>query len=202
LKNSYDSSQVKAFYCVAERQDDGVSFRCQFKNHVVSLSPNSWTNVTGLVCEGVNIESDNTFTNYDKTAFVQSVSKSCIVPLEYSNFSAMQLKCNDKILHWIIAKIILCKQENFGRIDDLDLRLMWLIKNRTLVNWPLFFCNRMVSYRLDNSKRLPYPSFLGCVLSSSGVQSSDTFLTKPNPRSGLDIGAVNKMHYYQDGRSN
>lgn len=60
----------------------------------------------------------------------------------------------------------------------------------------------MVSYNLDNSKRLPHPSFLGCVLSSNGVQSNDTLLTKPNSRSGLDIGVVNKMHYYQDGRSN
>ncbi|KEH17110.1 transmembrane protein, putative [Medicago truncatula] len=114
----------------------------------------------------------------------------------------MQLKCNDMILHLIIAKIILRMQENFGRIDDLDLRLMWLIKNRTLVNWPLFFYNKMVSYKLDNIKRLPYPSLLGCVLSSNGVRSDDTLLTKPNPRNGLDIGVVNTMHYYLDGRSN
>jgi len=60
----------------------------------------------------------------------------------------------------------------------------------------------MVSYKLDNSKRLPYPSFLGCVLNSNDVQSYDTLLTEPNPRSGLNIGAINKMHYYQDGRSN
>jgi len=28
LKNLYDSSKVKAFYCVVERVDDGVSFVC------------------------------------------------------------------------------------------------------------------------------------------------------------------------------
>jgi len=81
LKNTYDSSQLKAFYCVAERLDDGVCFMCQFKNHVVSLSPSSWTNLTELACEGVNIESDSTFANYDKISFVQSVSKSYIAPL-------------------------------------------------------------------------------------------------------------------------
>ena len=168
----------------------------------MSLSLDIWSNLTGLACDGVNIESDTTFANYDKIAFVQSISKACIVPLDYSNFSAMQVKCNDRILHWIIAKIILCKQGNFGRIDDFNLRLMWLIKNRTLVNWPPFFYNRMVSCKLDNSKRLPYPSFLGCVLSASGVETADTLLPKPNPRSGLDISVVNKMHYYQDGRDN
>lgn len=39
LKNSYDSSQIKAFYCVAERQEDKVSFVCPFKNNVVTLTP-------------------------------------------------------------------------------------------------------------------------------------------------------------------
>jgi len=82
LRNSYDSSQVKAFYCVVERTDDGGSFVCQFKKKVVSLSPKIWENLTGLVCEGVNLESDSTFATYDKIAFVQSISKSCIMPLE------------------------------------------------------------------------------------------------------------------------
>jgi len=50
LKNAYGSSQVKAFYCIAERIGNGVSFMCQFKNHDVSLSPSSWTNLTRLVC--------------------------------------------------------------------------------------------------------------------------------------------------------
>jgi len=107
LKNSYDSSQFKAFYCVSERQADHVSFICPFKNNVVSLTPVRWTSLTGLECEGADIESDNRFTDYDKIVFVQSISKSCIIPLDYSNFSAMKLKCNDRVLHWIIAKIIL-----------------------------------------------------------------------------------------------
>jgi len=59
-----------------------------------------------------------------------------------------------------------------------------------------------MSYKLDNSKRLPYPSFLGCVLSASGVGTADTLLTKPNPMSGFDTSVVNKIHYYQDGRNN
>jgi len=36
--NSYDLSQVKAFYCAAERQSDNVSFVCPFKNCVVTLT--------------------------------------------------------------------------------------------------------------------------------------------------------------------
>jgi len=80
------------------------------------------------------------------------------------------------------------------------MRLMWLIKNRIKVNWPLFFYNMMMSYKLDNSKKLPYPSFLGCVLIDNDVRTEDTRLTKPNPRSGLDKAAVNKLHYYQDSR--
>jgi len=156
LKNSYDSSQVKAFYCVAERQQDNVSFVCPFTNRVVTLTPTIWASVAGLECVGVDIESENVFADYDKVSFVQSISKSCIAPLEFSNFSVMQLKCDDKILHWIIAKVIICKQDNFGRIDNFDLQVMWLIKNRIKVNWPLFLSNRMITYKLDVSKKIPW----------------------------------------------
>jgi len=82
LKNSYDSSQVKAFYCIAERQLDNVSFICPFKNHVVTLSPSMWSNLTGMECAGVDIESEDVFARYDKNSFVGSISKSCIAPLE------------------------------------------------------------------------------------------------------------------------
>ena len=56
----------------------------------------------------------------------------------------------------------------------------------------------MTTYKLDISKKLPYPSFLGLVLKEGGVLTFDPLLTKPNSRSGLDNGAVSKMHYYQD----
>jgi len=124
LKKSYDSSQIKAFYCVAERQQDNVSFVCPFKNRVVTLTTRIWASVAGFECAGVDIESENVFADYDKVSFVQSISKYCIAPLEFSNFSAMQLKCDDKILHWIIAIVIIYNQENFGRIDNFDLKVM------------------------------------------------------------------------------
>jgi len=66
------------------------------------------------------------------------------------------------------------------------------------MNWPLFMFNRMITYKLDVSKKLPFPSFLGLVLKENEIVTSDPLLTKPNPRSGLDNGAVNKMHYHQD----
>lgn len=115
LKNSYDSSQIKAFYCIVERQEDRVSFVCPFKNQAAILTPRIWASVTGLDCVGVEIEDANVFANYDKISFVQNISKSCIAPLKFSNFSVMQLKSDDRILHWIIAKVIICKQDNFGR---------------------------------------------------------------------------------------
>jgi len=145
LRNLYDPSQVKAFYCIFERQPDNVSFTCPFNKCVVTLTPSKWAGLVGLGCDGVDIESADVFPGYNKESLVQSISKTCVAPVEHSNFSAMQLKCDDKILHWIIAKIIICKQDNFGRIDNFDLQVMWLIKNRIKVNWPLFLCNRMIT---------------------------------------------------------
>jgi len=70
---------------------------------------------------------------------------------------------------------------------------MWLIKNKIKVNWPLFFCNRMMLYKLDNKNKLPYPSFLS---RDNEVFSVGRLLTTPSSKSGLDKGEIGRMHYY------
>jgi len=201
LKKGYDESQIKAFYCNAQRQD-GVSFECAFKNVRVSLNPEKWDSLVQLDCNGVDIEVKDTFANYNKIDFVKSVSKTGFGELSFSNFSPRQLKCADRLLHWVIVKIIMSKQHNYGRIDGYDLSIMWLFKNKIKVNSPLFFSNRMISYKKDSRKKLPYPSFISCLLRSDCVTSVDTLLTIPSEVSGLDAKVVQKMHYVKDSKGN
>jgi len=104
----------------------------------------------------------------------------------------------DRVLHWVVVKIIMCKQHNYGRINDYDLSVMWLLKNKIKVNWPLFFSNCMISYKNDCRKKLPYPSFISCLLKSDRVVSVDTLLTTPSEVSGLDAKSVQKMHYVKN----
>jgi len=94
------------------------------------------------------------------------------------------------------------KQHNYGRIDDYNLNIMWLLKNKIKVNSPLFFSNRMISYKNDSRKKLPYPSFISCLLRSDCVTSVDTLLTIPSEVSGLDAKVVQKMHYVKDSKGN
>jgi len=124
LKDSYDESQVKAFFCNAQRQD-GVSFECPFKTVWVSLNPEKWDTLVGLDCGGVDLEAKETFSNYNKVDFVKSVSKTGFGELCYGNFSPLQLKCVDRMLHWAVVNVIMCKLHNYGRIDDYDLSIMW-----------------------------------------------------------------------------
>jgi len=177
-KKGYDESQIKAFYWNAQRQDD-VSFECVFKNVRVSFNPEKWDSLVGLDCSGVDLEAKDTFANYDNTDFVKSVSKTGFGELSFSNFSPLQLKCDDKLFHWVVVKIIMSKQHNYGRIDDYDLSVMWLLKNKIKVNWPLFFSNHIISYKNDRRKKLTYPSFISCLLRSDRVLSVETLLTIP-----------------------
>ena len=175
LKKGHDESQIKAFYCNAQRQD-GVSFECSFKNVRVSLNPEKWESLVDLDCNGVDIEVKDTFTNYNKIDFVKSVSKTGFGELSFSNFSPLQLKCADRMLHRVVVKIIISKQHNYGRINDYDLIIMWLLKSKIKVNWLLFFSNYMISYKNDSRKKLPYPSFISCLLRSDRVTSVDTLV--------------------------
>jgi len=106
---------------------------------------------------------------------VKSVSK-VDVELSFSNFSPLQLKCVDRLLHWVVVKIIMCKQHNYLKIDDYDLSDMWFLKNKIKVNWPRFFSNLMISYKNDQRKKLPYPSLISCLLRADQVLSVDTLL--------------------------
>jgi len=89
------------------------------------------------------------------------------------------------------------KQRNYDRIDDYDLIIMWLLKNK-IKNWPLFFSNRIISYKNDGRKKLTYPSFISFLVRSDRVTSVNTLLTIPSEVSGLDAKAVQKMHYVKD----
>jgi len=60
----------------------------------------------------------------------------------------------------------------------------------------------MISYKNDGRKRLPYPSFISCLLRSDCVTIVDTLLTIPSEVSGLDAKAVQKMHYVKDSNGN
>lgn len=86
LKKGYDESQIKAFYCNAQRQD-GVSFECAFKNVRVSLDLEKWDSLVQLDCNGVDIKVKDTFTNYNKKDFVKSLMKAGFGELSFSNFS-------------------------------------------------------------------------------------------------------------------
>ena len=95
----------------------------------MSLNSEKWDSLVGLDCSGVDLEANKTFAKYNKVNFVKSVSKTGFGELSYANFSPLQLKCADRMLHWFVVKVIMCKQHNYGRIDDSDLNIMWLLKN-------------------------------------------------------------------------
>lgn len=47
---------------------------------------------------------------YDKVEFIKIISKTCSDSWKTFSFSAMQLKCFDKMLHWIVMKVITANQ--------------------------------------------------------------------------------------------
>jgi len=55
LKKGYDESQIKAFYCNAQKQDS-VSFECAFKNVRIALNPEKRDSLVQLDCSRVDIE--------------------------------------------------------------------------------------------------------------------------------------------------
>jgi len=45
------------------------------------------------------------------------------------------VKCFDRMLHWVIVKVIIAKQNNYGRIVDEYLQVIWVLKKRIKIKW-------------------------------------------------------------------
>jgi len=60
----------------------------------------------------------------------------------------------------------------------------------------------MVSHKNDSRKRLPYPSFIGCILRADHVLSVGTLHTTPSDSNELDEKGVQKMYYVKDSKGN
>ncbi|KAL5079075.1 hypothetical protein RYX36_007496 [Vicia faba] len=121
--------------------------------------------------------------NYDKVSHVLDISKNVVESLCMSNFSISQVNFDMKPTNW-------------GRADDHDLYLMWLLTGNHGMNWDKYITRRMVYCRDTKKAPLFHSSFIQLILEGNGIVPKDDeqFLT---PKI-FYYGGVSKMRYYRD----
>ncbi|MCH99737.1 hypothetical protein A2U01_0020752 [Trifolium medium] len=88
------------------------------------------------------------------------------------------LKMENRVLHWIIAHVLRPKFGSFARVGNLEVDLMYLLKNGTKVDWHHFIIDRM--FEIKNGGKTPALSFcsmIGAILDNFGIVANDVVVT-------------------------
>ncbi|KAF1896004.1 hypothetical protein Lal_00041732, partial [Lupinus albus] len=77
---------------------------------------------------------------------------------------AGSLSVENRLLHYIIAYILVQRNTNHAQPTVNDLRFMYAVKNNVMINWPEEILKIMNSVSLSQSKLLPYSIFISRIV--------------------------------------
>lgn len=76
---------------------------------------------------------------------------------------AKNLTVSDRMLHYVIGYVLIPKDSNHSQINDLEMQILFAIKNRIRVNWILTIMYHL-QQQLSLSTRLPYARLISRIL--------------------------------------
>src|SRR3954464_6096929 len=177
----------------------------------IVLSLEEFGNCLGLPTEGVrirhNIVCDEAgFENYEKYAYYFTISRVSEQELASRNASSDRvhlysatLSVSDRMLHYLIAYILLPKHSNHSQISDIDMQLIFAIKNRIKVNWAYVVMHYMLHQR-NLRGSLPYAHLISRLLEYCEVPlNREPFVEMTARACEISVKAANKkMGIFKD----
>ncbi|KAF1878086.1 hypothetical protein Lal_00022744 [Lupinus albus] len=110
------------------------------------------------------------------------------------------LSVENRLLHYIIAYILVQRNTNHAQPTVNDLRFMYAVKNNLMINWPEKILKIMNSVSLSQSKLLPYNIFISRIVDYLRIDVSDTIIVEYTDKDHL-VGEslIHKMGIYKYG---
>jgi hypothetical protein len=110
--------------------------------------------------------------------------------------TAGKLSAGERILQWIVSRILRPKKGGLSRVEQSEVHLIYILKNKIKINWPYYIASRM--YNLRNSGRgtaLAYGSFIQEVLTTANVSHPSFPLTSITPDKEFSTKTMSMMGY-------
>ncbi|KAF1865674.1 hypothetical protein Lal_00013853, partial [Lupinus albus] len=119
-----------------------------------------------------------------------------------STDQAGSLSVENRLLHYIIAYILVQRNTNHAQPTVNDLRFMYAVKNNVMINWPEEILKIMNSVSLSQSKLLPYSIFISRIVDYLRIDVSDTIIVEYTDKDHL-VGEslIHKMGIYKYGNT-
>lgn len=139
--------------------------------------------------KGVN-HVEGSWSNYDKMEYYYQI---CKFPKEtiVANRRTARMLCyaknlmvSDRMLDYVISYVLIPKDSNHAQINDLEIQILFVIKNKIRVNWILtimYHLQQQLSLSLSLSTRLPYARLVSRILELTEFDLNREPSTKMKP---------------------
>ncbi|KAF1874284.1 hypothetical protein Lal_00046862, partial [Lupinus albus] len=187
LKGQVYLALVREFYANF-RYKDG-KYWSMISGNLFELNDDIFMNVGGLSSSGYSIgDCSWVKENFDPTEIQGQLT------------NAGSLSVENRLLHYIIAYILMQRNTNPAQPTVNDLRFMYAVKNNVMINWPEEILKIMNSVSLSQSKLLPYSIFISRILDYLHIDVSDTIIVEYTDKDHL-VGEslIHKMGIYKYG---
>ncbi|KAF1894484.1 hypothetical protein Lal_00043417 [Lupinus albus] len=199
LKGQVYPSLVREFYANF-RYKDG-KYWSMISGNLFELNDDMFINVGGLSSSGYGIgDCSWVKENFDPTEVYKSFLRGCHLYIHGQLTKAGSLSVENRLLHYIIAYILVQRNTNHAQPTVNDLRFMYVLKNNVMINWPEEILKIMNSVSLSQSKLLPYSIFISRIVDYLHIDVSDTIIVEYTNKDHL-VGEslIHKMGIYKYG---
>ncbi|KAF1866125.1 hypothetical protein Lal_00043079 [Lupinus albus] len=138
--------------------------------------------------------------NFDPTEVYKSFLRGPHLYIQGQLTKIGSLSVENRLLHYIIAYILVQRNINHAQPIVNDLRFMYAVKNNVMINWPEEILKIMNSVSLSQSKLLPYSIFISRIVDYLHIDVSDTIIVEYTDKDHL-VGEslIHKMGIYKYG---
>ncbi|KAF1888358.1 hypothetical protein Lal_00036230, partial [Lupinus albus] len=192
LKGQVYPALVREFYANF-RYKDG-KYWSMISDHLFELNDDIFMNVGGLSSSGYSIgDCSWVKENFDPTEIYKSFLRGPHLYIQVGSLSV-----ENRLLHYIIAYILVQRNTNHTQPTVNDLRFMYAVKNNVMINWPEEILKIMNSVSLSQSKLLPYSIFISHIVDYLHIDVSDTIIVEYTDKDHL-VGEslIHKMGIYK-----
>ncbi|XP_061341966.1 uncharacterized protein LOC133288262 [Gastrolobium bilobum] len=178
LNNDFCDNMVRVFYKnLTFREDILVS---EVKGKTIRIKINDWRGLIGCPYAGRKFNGANykDFEDYHRDTYVRTLLKPNVTRLPKSKFNARLLTLSNRILHYVITKMIVPRARNFSIVFDSDVFAMWAIHEKANANWPFYICSVMLKAAKSETCALPFAMLVNHILMKYGVDLKNENLVK------------------------
>ncbi|KAF1877011.1 hypothetical protein Lal_00040498 [Lupinus albus] len=163
LKGQVYPALVREFYANF-RYKDG-KYWSMISGNLFELNDEIFMNVGGLSSSGYSIgDCSWVKENFDPTEVYKSFLRGPHLYIQGQLTKAGSLSVENRLLHYIIAYILVQRNTNHAQPTVNDLCFMYAVKNNVMINWPEEILKIMNSVSLSQSKLLPYSIFISRIV--------------------------------------